>query len=269
VKKKEKIKVAIIIAVYKWKDALNLVLKSIEKQSILPNEIIIADDGSGNDIKELISSYKKKFRPEVIHVWQKNMGFRKPMCLNKAIAKSKSEYIITIDGDMILHSRFIEDHLNFRKPNTFVNGMRSKISPEATINMIENQDCTLKTFDKKLKSKRYSLRNFFLCKLFSGKKNFNKFYNFNGCNMAFYRKDYIHVNGYNEDIIGWGRDESEFASRLINNNIRRRDLRFNAIAYHLHHEGASRNRLDINHTIFLNALKNKVKKCKNGINKYI
>ena len=268
-KKKEKIKVAIIIAVYKWKDALNLVLKSIEKQSILPNEIIIADDGSGNDIKELISSYKKKFRPEVIHVWQKNMGFRKPMCLNKAIAKSKSEYIITIDGDMILHSRFIEDHLNFRKPNTFVNGMRSKISPEATINMIENQDCTLKTFDKKLKSKRYSLRNFFLCKLFSGKKNFNKFYNFNGCNMAFYRKDYIHVNGYNEDIIGWGRDESEFASRLINNNIRRRDLRFNAIAYHLHHEGASRNRLDINHTIFLNALKNKVKKCKNGINKYI
>ncbi|GDX54993.1 glycosyl transferase family 2 [Methylophilaceae bacterium] len=268
-KKKEKIKVAIIIAVYKWKDALNLVLKSIEKQSILPNEIIIADDGSGNDIKELISSYKKKFRPKVIHVWQKNMGFRKPMCLNKAIAKSKSEYIITIDGDMILHSRFIEDHLNFRKPNTFVNGMRSKISPEATINMIENQDYTLKTFDKKLKSKRYSLRNFFLCKLFSGKKNFNKFYNFNGCNMAFYRKDYIHVNGYNEDIIGWGRDESEFASRLINNNIARRDLRFNAIAYHLHHEGASRSRLDINHSIFLSTLKNKVKRCKNGINQYI
>ena len=87
--------------------------------------------------------------------------------------------------------------------------------------------------------------------------------------MAFYRKDYIKVNGYNEDIVGWGRDESEFALRLINNHITRRDLRFNAIAYHLHHEGASRSRLNINHSIFLSTLKNKVKRCKNGIDKYI
>ena len=267
--KKHKANVAIVIAVYNWVGALNLVFKSIEKQSIFPNEIIIADDGSGQDIKNLINSFKKKSQLKVIHIWQKNMGFRKPMCLNKAIAKSVSEYIITIDGDMILHPKFIEDHLNFRRRNSFVNGMRAKISSEATIDMIENENHIVKTFDKRLKSKRYSLRNFFLCKLFSGKKIFRKFYNFNGCNMAFYRKDYIKVNGYNEDIVGWGRDESEFASRLINNNITRRDLRFNAVAYHLDHEGASRNRLNINHSIFLSTLKNKMKKCKNGINKYI
>jgi hypothetical protein len=269
VHKNKKTNIAIIIAVYKWVGALNLVLKSIENQSTLPDEIIIADDGSGPDIKKLINSFKRNSPLKLKHIWQKNMGFRKPMCLNKAIAKSKSEYIITIDGDMILHPKFIEDHLEFRKRNSFVNGMRAKISPEATIDMIKNENYTLKTFDKRLKSKRYSLRNFLLCKLFSGKKIFNKFYNFNGCNMAFYREDYIKVNGYNEDIVGWGRDESEFASRLINNNIARRDLRFNAIAYHLHHEGASRNRLNINHSIFLTTLKNKVKRCKNGINKYI
>ena len=135
--KNKRVNVAIVIAVYKWVGALNLVFKSIEKQSITPSEIIIADDGSGLDIKKLISSFKKKSNFKVVHVWQKNMGFRKPMCLNKAIAKSKSEYIITIDGDMILHPKFIEDHLNFKKRNTFVNGMRAKISPEATISMIE------------------------------------------------------------------------------------------------------------------------------------
>ena len=267
--KKKRANITIVIAVYKWAGALNLVFKSIEKQSIIPNEIIVADDGSGLDIKNIINSFKKKSNLKVMHVWQKNMGFRKPMCLNKAIAKAKSEYIITIDGDMILHPKFIEDHLNFKKLNTFVNGMRAKINPEATVDMINKEDFTLKPLDSRLKSKRYSLRNFFLCKLFSGKKIFNKFYNFNGCNMAFYKKDYIKVNGYNEDIVGWGRDESEFASRLINNNITRRDLRFNAVAYHLHHEGASRGRLNINHSIFLSTLKNKVKRCKNGIDKYI
>jgi len=269
VHKNKKTSVAIVIAVYKWVGALNLVLKSIENQSTPPDEIIIADDGSGSDIKKLINLFKKNSHLKLIHIWQKNMGFRKPMCLNKAISISKSEYIITIDGDMILHPKFIEDHLEFKKRNSFVNGMRAKISPKGTIDMIKNENYTLKTFDKKLKSKRYSLRNFLLYKIFSGEKIFNKFYNFNGCNMAFYRKDYIKVNGYNEDIIGWGRDESEFASRLINSNIKRRELRFYAIAYHLHHEGASRNRLDINHLIFLNTLKNKVQRCKNGIDKYI
>lgn len=267
--KNKKGDVAVVIAVYKWVGALNLVFKSIKIQTILPDEIIIADDGSGREMKNLIKSFKKESRLKVIHVWQKNNGFRKPMCLNKAVAKSKSKYIITIDGDMILHPKFIEDHLDFKKRNSFVNGTRAKISHEATINMIENENYILETFDQRLKSKRYSLRNFFLCKLFSGRKIFNKFYSFNGCNMAFYREDFIKVNGYNEDIIGWGRDESEFASRLINNNIIRRDLRFKAVAYHLHHEGVSRNRLDINHLIFLNTLKNNIKRCKNGISKYI
>ena len=52
--KKKRANITIVIAVYKWAGALNLVFKSIEKQSIIPNEIIVADDGSGLDIKNII-----------------------------------------------------------------------------------------------------------------------------------------------------------------------------------------------------------------------
>ena len=77
--KNKKTNIAIVIAVYKWAGALNLVLKSIENQSIPPDEIIVADDGSGSDVKKLINSFKRNSPLKLKHIWQKNMGFRKPM----------------------------------------------------------------------------------------------------------------------------------------------------------------------------------------------
>ena len=39
-------KIALIITTYNWPDALELVLESVKVQTILPDEVIIADDGS-------------------------------------------------------------------------------------------------------------------------------------------------------------------------------------------------------------------------------
>ncbi|NQD72201.1 glycosyltransferase, partial [Sphingobacterium shayense] len=41
--------VSLIISTYNWPAALELVLLSVAKQSILPEQIIIADDGSRQD----------------------------------------------------------------------------------------------------------------------------------------------------------------------------------------------------------------------------
>ena len=47
-------KTTLIITTYNWPEALELVLISILNQSIVPDEIIIADDGSTNKTKHLI-----------------------------------------------------------------------------------------------------------------------------------------------------------------------------------------------------------------------
>ena len=51
--------VSLIITTYNRPDALLLVLRSIERQTKLPNEVIIADDGSINETKIIISNYQK------------------------------------------------------------------------------------------------------------------------------------------------------------------------------------------------------------------
>ena len=76
------------------------------------------------------------------------------------------------------------------------------------------------------------------------------------CNMAFFKNDCLRVNGFNEDFIGWGREDSDFAAKLLHSGVKRRDLKFKGIGYHIHHEGNSREMLQRNHQIYLDTLKN-------------
>jgi hypothetical protein len=56
-----------------------------------------------------------------------------------------------------------------------------------------------------------------------------------GCNHAYWRSDLIAVNGFEERMIGWGPEDKECVTRLLNSGVRGRELRFTALALHLHH----------------------------------
>ena len=94
-------KTSLIIATYNWPEALELVLLSVLQQSKFPDEIIIADDGSTNETKQIIELYTKKFHIVLKHIWQADSGFQKTSILNKGIAIANSDYIIQIDGDIV------------------------------------------------------------------------------------------------------------------------------------------------------------------------
>ena len=88
-------KLTLIITTYNWPAALLLVLKSVENQSIKPDELIIADDGSRDETKNLINKLKKDSNINIIHSWQEDIGFRAAKSRNKAILKSSGDYIVT------------------------------------------------------------------------------------------------------------------------------------------------------------------------------
>lgn len=106
-----KISSSLIVSTYNWPEALDLVLLSILNQTVFPIEVIIADDGSTNKTKELIEKYQKIFPVKLMHVWHEDDGFRKTIILNEAYRIAQGDYIIQIDGDIILNKYFIEDHL--------------------------------------------------------------------------------------------------------------------------------------------------------------
>ncbi|EAL0271071.1 glycosyltransferase [Campylobacter lari] len=259
--KKQKPKTcALIITTYNQKERLALVLDSVKNLEPLPDEVLIADDGSGEDTAKLIQAYQKDFPCKLEHIWQEDKGFRAAESRNKAIKASNSEYIVLVDGDMILEKNFIGDHLKFSSLKTILQGSRIILNENESKELLNKNDFSL-AFDKKgFKNQR----NTFLAKCiykFSKltKKFFKKSILVKGsktCNMSFYKSDFEAIEGFNEKFVGWGREDSEFVARFLFNDGVFKRLKFNALAYHIYHEENSKNMLEINHQIYLETIKN-------------
>ena len=260
-------RVSLIITTYNWPESLLLVLKSAENQTIVPEEVVIADDGSNVETKEMIAKFQNDSKLNIIHSWQEDKGFRAAKSRNKAIAKSCGDYIILIDGDIILHPKFIQDHVNNVKVGYFIQGSRVFLTKDITEQIMIRKKISFSFFSKGLQSRKNAIHSNFLSRVFSNRKNSHR--STRCCNIAFFKQDCININGFNNEFEGWGREDSEFVVRLINNGLNRKNLRFNAIQYHLWHKVSDRKYLDYNNQLLQNSIEHKLKVCKKGINKYI
>lgn len=133
--------VSLVVTTYNNEKYLEKVLKSIEILDYLPNEVLIADDGSGKNTANLISKFKQNFPCELRHIWHEDRGFRASAIRNRAINSAKSEYIIIIDGDMVLDRSFILDHLKFAKKNQILQGSRVVLNENQTASIIGGGQC--------------------------------------------------------------------------------------------------------------------------------
>ena len=257
-------KLTLIVTTYNWPESLLLVMESIKKQTILPDELIIADDGSGEKTRDLINDFKKDSGLNIIHSWQDDVGFRVARSRNKAIFKSSGDYIVLIDGDTILHSNFVKDHICNAESGFFVQGSRVLLSRKLTKKALAGKKINFSFFTSQLNNRKNSIHSGLLSKIFSSKKNHLD--GIKSCNMAFYREDCLNINGFNNEFEGWGREDSEFVVRLINSGVKRKNVRFNAIQFHLWHNENSRMLLKRNDTMLNDAINNRIHWCENGIN---
>ena len=258
---------SLIICTYNWPEALSLVLTSIATQSILPNEIIVADDGSSESTARVIEEFSNKISIPIIHSWQEDVGCRIPHSRNRAIAKSNFEYIIMIDGDTVLHKDFVKDHKRFAQKGLYIQGSRVLLQSEFSSTLLEKNLFNKPSFFlNHAKNKINMLRLPLLTKLMSYFKNQN-INRIRGCNFSLFKEDIIKVNGFNEEITTWGREDSEFVQRLFNIGVRKQHLKFSGIQYHLYHKERIHN--NINNNILQATIKNNATWCNLGIDGYL
>ncbi len=262
---------SLIISTYNWLPALTLCLRSCTLQSVLPDEIIVADDGSRADTSGYITRFAEQTNIPVKHIWQPDEGFQLAKIRNKAIAAASGDYIIQIDGDLILHKDFIKDHINIRKQNRFVTGSRMLLSKEETERAFKAPDFNAGKFISGNKNVFNSVRipcmqNFMSTRY---KKKGRYLYYVKGCNMAFWREDLVRVNGYNENFIGWGREDSDIAVRLINAGLQKQFLKFGGISFHLYHKEAPRNNDEKNTALMNETIAKKIYWAEKGLNQYL
>lgn len=264
-------KTAIVVSTYNRPDALRIVMESLLNQTVLPDEIIIADDGSTEQTKNLINSYKERYPNLITHVWHEDTGFRLAAIRNKAMAIAKSEYIIQIDGDIMLHPKFVTDHISMAEKGQYVAGSRAMLSGPLTTKIINSGIYKqVRIYHQGVNNRLNTLRIPFIMKLMGSPKFSRKSYKkIKGCHMAFWKEDLIKINGYNEDFEGWGSEDVELELRLINAGLKRCNLKFGALQYHLFHPENSKDRELINENLVSETKEKKLIWCKNGINKYL
>lgn len=260
-------KTALLISTYNTAKVLNLILLSIEKQTVLPNEILIADDGSSDNTKEIVECFKKKNAIPVLYEWHKDKGFRKSAIINKTIAKSQSDYIIQVDGDCILHDNFVEDHIKNATKKMYLYGTRVHVKERYVPNVIAKSKIKFNFFSLLLKKRFRGLHSSLFSKMFKAQSHISD--KFRGCNTSFWKEDFIAINGYNEDIEGWGREDSELMIRLHNLGIRAKRLKFCGIVYHLDHPEKDRSNFKANDYIQNETINKRLTYIPNGIDKYL
>lgn len=254
-------KTTLLISTYNSPKYLKLCLRSILRQTLQPYEIVIADDGSTGETKNLIDTFRKSFKCTIKHVWQEDLGFRKSKIWNKALAHCAGEYIIQIDGDVIAERHFIEDHLHFAKPGYFYGGGRCLLTERVTKEVLDEGEIEISFFRKGLKHRFNVLRFKLLTPLFFFEKHSR------GCNMAFWKKDVYAINGYDERMEGCGSEDTDFDERLMRSGIKRRHIKLSAVVYHLFH--GSKIPSTINDSLIEENRKNKATWLPNGINQYL
>lgn len=267
--------VSVIITTYNSPHYLELTMRSLLRQSVKPLEIIVADDGSAPETARLVEAMAFTANVPVRHVWHEDSGFRRSAILNKAVAAARGDYIIFGDGDIICHRHWVKDHIRMAAPGFVLGGSHAKLSREATDNVFKGAPSLEITCRVKFATKK-SLRAPWLMKPASGVYSWfmrehsrRRLITPLGGNMSLWRRDFVAVNGLDENFEGWGYEDADLSFRLRNNGVKIGYIKLGATAYHLCHPLNSTANAEANHRRMMLTYREGLLRCKNGIDKYL
>ncbi len=245
--------ISLIVSTYNRPDALEKCLNSLLQQTDKGFEILVADDGSSVETQSLIYEYIVKGIVSIVHIHQADNGFQLSKIRNKAVAKSKGDYLIFLDGDCIVRPDFVAKHRRLSLNGYFVAGNRMLLSQAFTKYVIINKipihlEKNIYFIKLRLVNKINRLSPIFSLPLgflrYLQPRNWRKAV---GCNTGMWKKDFITINGYDELFEGWGYEDSDLIIRLIHAGIKRKEGRFAVPVLHLWHSQNDKSNQDVNY----------------------
>jgi glycosyltransferase involved in cell wall biosynthesis len=237
--------VTIIVSTYNRPDALACTLAGCLAQTDRRLEIIVADDGSGPATQAVIEQATLEAAHAgiaLVHVWQPDNGFRLAAIRNRAIVRARGDYLIFLDGDCVPQRDFVAQHLSLAAAGSMVTGSRVLLERKLTQSVLEGgtplgaasaafligqrvSGQINKTLPLLVKLPDCSLR----------RVNSFRWRGIKGCNLAAWRRDVEHINGFDETFTGWGHEDADFVARLSNAGIVRKKGFCATEVFHLWH----------------------------------
>lgn len=236
----------VIVTTYNRPDALRLVLASLMHQRHTPDEVFIADDGSGPATAHCIAAWQSQVPFSLKHVWQPDRGFRAGAARNRAVASSNGTYLIFLDGDCLVFPDFVYRHLQLAEAGCFVVGNRLLLGKDLTADILKGVEIPLRwPWHRWLmtRARRQVNRVLPLLRLPDGGWRKYRRHMWSGartCNLALSRRDFLAINGFDEEYHGWGHEDADLIIRLVHYGCTRKDGHFALPVLHLWHEANER-----------------------------
>jgi glycosyltransferase involved in cell wall biosynthesis len=266
---------AVIVTTYNRLDALAAVLDGYAAQDTLDFELIVADDGSTGDTRELIGRYEKKAPFALRHVWQEDRGFRAAAIRNRALASAAADYVIFSDGDCVPGRAFVRRHRALAEPGFFLAGSRILLSERFTSEVLARR-LPIHSWDAPawiaarlrgdvnrllplLRVPDNALR----------KSSPRQWRGARTCNLSAWRGDLLRVNGLDESYSGWGLEDSDLVIRLFHAGVKHKSARFAAPVFHLWHREQDRGRLPENQRLLQDLLRSGRTSALIGVEQYL
>jgi glycosyltransferase involved in cell wall biosynthesis len=259
----------LIVTTHEWPAALRRVLECVAAQTRAPDELLVADDGSGPATAEAVAGFVRHLPCPVRHLWQPHAGFRAGRARNRAIAASTADYLVLIDGDMLIAPQFLADHLEFARRGCYSQGVRIPLDAGATEAQLQPGAALPGPGSPAVAGRRaaYARRSPALARLL--RRLGNAFVAIKACNQGFWREDLIAVNGFDEAFSGWGSEDKELCVRLDNAGVRRQTLVCAAVAFHLHHPPAARDGAARNRERWRQSARDRRTRCEQGLDSHL
>lgn len=242
----------VIVSSYNQPNALRLALAGFAAQNDVDFELIVADDGSDDDIRGQVEGFAASARFPVAFITQPHDGFRKARILNRAIVAAHGDQLLFADGDCVPFRNLVAAHRGGFREGAFATAgclyfgleQSQSLTPEA---VAAGAHEAFLTFGPKAKLYWTHLQNGFYRVL--GRKQKPKM---KGANFSADRRCLLEVDGFDEAYNGMASVDSDLRNRLRNLGCTGLSLWHKAVTCHLDHAldprrltaGASRRRRD-------------------------
>jgi len=210
-------------------DNLNYTLKMLQKQTFQDFEVLIIDDGS-SDCEHIAEKHLKHLKMRYFH---RDNDCNVSPSRNLGAQAALSEHLVMLDVDLMLNPHALAAYQGYLEhdPQAMVSGYAglqrdfvapSQFFPERLVNYIAPQFMIYSR--ESMKGSKYL---------------YHYPYWYAGCNnFCIHRKVFNAVDGFNEKLIGWGLEDSEFAYRLSSKGFEQH-LSLEAWGEHQEHERKS------------------------------
>ena len=266
-------RIAVVVPTYNWPEALEAVLSSLADQIYDRFEVVVADDGSGEETRRLVERFERDAPFSVRHVWQEDRGYRLSAIRNRAVASTDADYLVNLDGDCPVPPDFLEGHARLAERGFFVRGSRVRLEPDLTARVLQERLPVHRWSRARwlgLRTRGQIDRFSPMLRLPLGplrKTAPRKWDGAKGCNLALWRDDYLAVNGFDEAYEEWGSEDNDLVVRLIRHGVHRKEGRYAVPVLHLWHE--SRARDPRNTRRFRERLASDVVRIERGVSQYL